>query len=230
MKQQLEHGIRYLDLRVVACPKTSKFKFCHALYGHEIEKDLKEVAQFLTDYRHEVIILDFNHLYGITSQEHFHEFVSVVESFFKEMIWCPPSSTDQPNFQHLSLSAMTAQRKQVLLFCRSSFVWDLAVDSKHLKSLWPNKNKKEETFEFNEKVLEKIENREKFYVTQCIMTPRLKNVISLKNRSLHDYEKELISDLPHWLQQAKESGLKPNIITTDFIEENNFVTNVLNFN
>ena len=229
MKQQLEHGIRYLDLRVVACPKTLKFKFCHALYGHEIQKDLKEVAQFLTENRQEVVILDFNHLYGITSQEHFGEFVEIVESFFQEMIWYPPL-LEQFHFPTLSLSVLNEQNKQVLIFCRSNFEWKLAIDSKNLKSLWPNKNKKEETFDFNQRVLEKLGSKEKLYVTQCIMTPRLTNVISLRTRSLCDYERELLSDLPDWLQQSRRNGLKPNIITTDFIEQNNFASNVLDFN
>jgi len=56
--QQLEDGIRSLDLRV-AVDKKGVLRVCHGLYGDRIDKILDEVKQFSDAHTKEIIILSF---------------------------------------------------------------------------------------------------------------------------------------------------------------------------
>ena len=55
---QLERGIRYVDLRVMRSQKTGKLHFCHGLVGEEAAVGLEEIAGFLRHTRREVVIAD----------------------------------------------------------------------------------------------------------------------------------------------------------------------------
>lgn len=56
--QQLEDGIRSLDLRV-AVDKKGVFRACHALYGDRLDKILDDVKQFSDAHPQEILILSF---------------------------------------------------------------------------------------------------------------------------------------------------------------------------
>ena len=56
--QQLEDGIRSLDLRV-AVDRRGVLRVCHALYGDRIDKILDDVKQFSDAHPKEIIILSF---------------------------------------------------------------------------------------------------------------------------------------------------------------------------
>lgn len=69
--QQLADGIRYLDLRVWKAPDGS-FKVIHSLVSVDIDEVLDQVRGFyaLQNYdSREVVILDINHTYGMTSDD-----------------------------------------------------------------------------------------------------------------------------------------------------------------
>ncbi|XP_077868603.1 PI-PLC X domain-containing protein 2-like [Saccoglossus kowalevskii] len=56
---QLESGIRYLDLRIVAIPQSGSFYWWHGLTGDRIESGLQEIANFAQHNKGEILILEF---------------------------------------------------------------------------------------------------------------------------------------------------------------------------
>ncbi|XP_063724639.1 PI-PLC X domain-containing protein 2-like isoform X3 [Symsagittifera roscoffensis] len=230
IKRQLEHGIRYFDFRVVVCPVTGNFRFCHALYGKEIGQDLEDIAQFAANHPQEVLLLDFNHLYGFANEEKFEQLITIVTSYFPGKIWSIEDS-EKTKIETITISEILAKNRQILLFAKLLFnkTFPQVLPTKVLRSYWPNKNKKESVNQFNFNTL-KSKDVNQMSVIQCIMTPRMENVISPRNRSLYRYEKKLMQDLPEWLDKTRSSGLKPNIIIADFIGENTFVANVIAYN
>ena len=67
--QQLENGIRYFDVRIVIRPNGVP-ALAHSLYLNDLQTELSAMAPFLTKNPHEVILLDFNHFYNVTDEEH----------------------------------------------------------------------------------------------------------------------------------------------------------------
>ena len=68
--QQLLDGIRYLDLRVVLVKPhtnapTGDLFTCHAVLSDKLDDVLGAVGHFLTEHPREIVILDFNHFYGM---------------------------------------------------------------------------------------------------------------------------------------------------------------------
>jgi len=60
--QQLEDGIRYLDIRVCV-DKSGQFKTCHGLYGVSLNEVINDVVKFANKYPKEPLLIDFNHFY-----------------------------------------------------------------------------------------------------------------------------------------------------------------------
>ena len=206
------------------------FRFCHALYGQKIQHDLEDIAQFASNHPEEVLLLDFNHLYGFENEEKFTTFIDLIVSFFPGKIWSS-EDTEKTSFESVSISEILARNKQILLFSKQLFdrKFSFIFPTKALRSYWPNKNKKSSVNQFNLITLQsKLDSQ--MSVIQCIMTPRLENVISPRNRSLFRYERNLMRELPDWLERTRIEGLKPNIIITDFIGENSFVSKVIAYN
>lgn len=69
IKQQLQDGIRYLDLRVCKAEDDNLY-LCHSLVADRIETVIKEIGEFADDHKKEILLIDFNHFYGMTDQSH----------------------------------------------------------------------------------------------------------------------------------------------------------------
>jgi thiol-disulfide isomerase/thioredoxin len=67
--EQVQQGIRYLDLRIchcLTCEQPSKdFDLCHAMRGEKLLPALNAVAQFIEKHPREIFFLDFNHFYEV---------------------------------------------------------------------------------------------------------------------------------------------------------------------
>jgi len=67
---QLRAGIRYFDIRIGAKPGTEQLFAVHGLYGPAITSCLADLSQFLDSHPKEIVVLDFNHFYGLDSSAH----------------------------------------------------------------------------------------------------------------------------------------------------------------
>ncbi|XP_076635170.1 PI-PLC X domain-containing protein 2 isoform X3 [Colletes latitarsis] len=72
IKDQLNGGIRYLDLRVATKPTNGNIYFLHGLYGSTIYQPLQEVAEWLASHSNEIVVLDFQHFYSFSETDHRH--------------------------------------------------------------------------------------------------------------------------------------------------------------
>jgi len=100
---QLENGIRYFDIRLVAVgependPKLEKFegrsekerehRILHCLLGSEIKPILSEIKLFLSSHLEEVVILDLQHLYDFQPEDHTFLIKTLLDMFEGEL--CP---------------------------------------------------------------------------------------------------------------------------------------------
>lgn len=68
-------------------PNDSKFYTVHALYGDSVMKELVNIKEFLVSHRKEIIVLDFQHFYNFSENDH-NRLSLVLKSLFHTMI-CP---------------------------------------------------------------------------------------------------------------------------------------------
>lgn len=76
--EQLQAGIRYLDIRVVRHEESGTFWTCHGVYCVNMVEVMKEISDFLDANPKEVVILDFNHLYEFKEESHHRALLDMV--------------------------------------------------------------------------------------------------------------------------------------------------------
>lgn len=74
---QLLIGIRYFDLRVAPKRTSQNIHFVHGLYGSTVEEGLEQVLAFIKSHGKEIVILDFNHFYDMSENQH-RDFLNMI--------------------------------------------------------------------------------------------------------------------------------------------------------
>uniref|UniRef100_A0A336M9J6 CSON014078 protein n=1 Tax=Culicoides sonorensis TaxID=179676 RepID=A0A336M9J6_CULSO len=220
MSQQLNSGIRYFDLRT--SKKDSEYYFVHGLYCEEIEKPLEDLRNFLDDHPDEFVILDCQHFYDFSHQDHI-KFMQILIKAFGNRIYERIGT-----LLELTLDHAISQRKQLLIIYRemkhvSGKFWFSA----DWPTPWPNTVKYKKLEEFLENTLEQRAPTTGF-TSQVVLTPDVKYIVprflfSLKSRLAKPLQKKI----KKWLIEQQPGpfieGEKPtcNVFLADFIDIKN---------
>ena len=97
VKEQLQKGIRYFDLRVALDTYENKFRTCHTFWSSDLEPILKDIKNFLSfsdKNSREVIILDFQKLHAMTPQLH-AQLIALIKKYLGDK--AAPTTTLNPN-------------------------------------------------------------------------------------------------------------------------------------
>lgn len=164
--EQLEGGIRYLDLRV--CLNDKDMFVVHGMYAENINVVIDAVHNFVTQNNKEIVILDFNHFYEMTANSH-RSLVSTLISTFSSVL-IPRSKTVNATVNDL----WSAKQRVVILYDdetsvqTNSQLWF----QNSISSTWPNK---QDIASLKEVLQEELQNppMDKFFVLQGILTPDL---------------------------------------------------------
>ncbi|XP_064078219.1 uncharacterized protein LOC135195726 [Macrobrachium nipponense] len=210
---QLKHGIRYFDIRVAV--RDSRFFFVHGLYGGDLEPLLCEISHFLVRHPGEVVLLDFQHFHGLSSNDH-AALIALLKATFSDLL-CPFFQ----QLKHLTLSYLARYKYQVLVFYRHdqsmqavSWLWS----SDSIPNPWPDTTSVTKMISFLEKRL-KDRDPHTFFVTQCILTPSGKYLLRHFAGML---EKKMAAPCNRvvgaWVGHLPHGAQGPNIVMTDFVE------------
>jgi len=233
VEDQLARGVRYFDIRLGILPKKfcnnlpfdgdeslEKFRIIHALYGESISTPLAKIVNFLKTHSSEVIILDFQHTYSFTEEDH-HFLVEKIQTLFENML-CPKNEP----MSALTLDYMKKKGYRVIAIYpkmaapTNIFLWPRAL----CPTPWANTTKIEALEPFLKEGLEKRDDKNAFFVSQAILTPTSKTVASHLTSSL---EKSLAKKCDefaiNWLL-GNPSNL--NIVIVDFIDKDD-ITNIM---
>ena len=121
--EQLKAGYRYYDFRVGFDCKQLIYRVCHTLMGDNIEGIMVEISDFLSDHSKEVVLLDFNHFYGMDAEKHARLLDMIIDTYGSKL--CPAGI---PN--DITLDYMWQNGYQVLVFYHD----DLAFSYKQIWS------------------------------------------------------------------------------------------------
>lgn len=212
IKQQLESGIRYFDLRIASRGNSNELYVVHGLYGAPVRQILQDVKKFLDEKSREVILLDIQHFYKITPEDH-HKLITLLINTFQSSL-CP--LVGDPN--GITLDWMWSRGFQVILFYRDPvakfhpFLWPARL----IPNPWANTVSVTGLLDF---LSEKYKERPQgvFYVTQAVLTPSLFYILrhtfgNLKNLLVSPSRPQIL----HWLQDKVPSGL--NVVICDFVD------------
>ncbi|XP_008589381.1 PREDICTED: PI-PLC X domain-containing protein 1-like [Galeopterus variegatus] len=123
--EQLDAGVRYLDLRIAHAPEgsASNLHFVHMMYTTALVEDtLTEISEWLEKHPREVVLLACRNFQGLSTD--LHEYlVTCIQNIFGDML-CPRGEVP-------TLRQLWAQRQQVIIFYE-----DEDTVSRH-RELWP---------------------------------------------------------------------------------------------
>jgi len=229
ISDQLFAGIRYFDFRVA---KRDYYLYdniflLHSLFAQSANEAFAEIQDFLNTHEKEVVIIDINHFYGMDAADHRRFISSILSTFGKKL-------TTVRDFDQLTLANLWKGEERVILVYqayyrdgRDNHLWHDIV------SPWPNTNSVS-------KAIEKLDMYYKighdpiddgFWVTQGILTPTANDIIwgvaSSLRKKLALPMCRAISD---WVKDKTIGKGGINIVITDFVEENNFIGNVIGLN
>lgn len=171
IRQQLVHGIRYFDIRTSY--HDAHFMFCHGLYSIDNLQPLDEINAFLETHPHEVVILDFQHVYNCDRSLH-QKYCEIVLSIFGMKIL----SRQETDLTNCSIESMTAGGKQVIVvyrhFCdEKPQFWC----GNNFPTPWPNTMRRTRLKEILEENIQ-LRDMDNGYVTQCLLTPSFKYILT----------------------------------------------------
>lgn len=218
-RQQLEEGIRYMDLRLAYHAESQTFMTCHGVFCVDIKEILYEVASFLDENSKEIVILEFKKL---------HEFGPEQHGALKELIFeimgdklavrdkCPPTAKVQ-EFWDKGYQAVVVYEDGPTAEESNGKLWPLH----SIASPWPNAG---DTKELYTSLKEKVENHnpDNFFVAQGILTPD----VELIKKELMDGEGMSIKKISHqcgckvvdWVEDEWKPAQKLNIVIVDFFD------------
>lgn len=223
VRQQLEQGIRYFDIRL--CARGSSVYICHGKYSVDFSRFIQDMKQFLDDprYRQELVILDINHLYEMNPAHHNTAINELLHSFGSKI-------ADKNNFGlDSALEDFWKNNKQVIIIYHDHAVrkaYPELWSSSTISSIWPDKtNGKDLINSLNANLERRLnsEDNQRFYVVQGILTEDDKIIIKsiynpLAPSSLKEYTMVFKQMLYSWLYKKQDKlNQFGNIIIEDWI-------------
>ncbi|XP_047703632.1 PI-PLC X domain-containing protein 1-like isoform X3 [Prionailurus viverrinus] len=224
--EQLDAGVRYLDLRVAHVPEglEKNLHFVHMVYTTALVEDtLKEISEWLESHPQEVVILACRDFNGLT--DNLHEYlVACINNIFGDMM-CPRGEVP-------TLNQLWTRGQQVILSYEEA-----SVVSRH-RELWPgipywwgDQVKPQELIHYLEH-MKRCGRPGGLFVAGINLTENLTYILAHPSESL---EKMTLPNLPYlhaWVrEQCPGPGVRcTNIIKGDFIGVDTFVSDVIRLN
>ncbi|GAX29164.1 hypothetical protein FisN_7Hh235 [Fistulifera solaris] len=231
ISQQLNEGIRYLDLRI-ASHGEDQFYTCHGVYCVNIDTVLDEVAKFLGNHPKEIVLLDFNHLYEMTPEHHKLLAARITQKLGPKMASQKEGlSPDSPvrEYWEKNAQAVVIYHDEATHNASNGKLWfKNCIDSK-----WPEAN---DTETLRSKLENTVEARpkNKFFVLQGILTPDTdlikKEIFEGRgDLSIRNIAKRATPKVSNWVEDDWD-GKTQNIVMVDFFNDCSMVTPVINMN
>lgn len=231
VKGQLEHGVRYLDLRLCGRPGSPDVHVAHGLYGHRLQDILSEIKAFLDENLKEFIILDFNHFHNMTAVDHREVLILIINIFGETIL-----GGDTPmSAWNMTLENLWKTPARLMVFYghpsrnEFSFFWS----EEYLQSPWANTSSSSDLVNFHQHNYYNSARRGsgEFYVWQAILTPSATTIVANLCSSL---ERKLASRATpaflDWVKDKVPSRVGINICSADFVEKYNFIPSILSLN
>lgn len=225
VREQLNCGVRYCDLRIAHRPNDSSHDlyFYHGVYTTlTVETVLKEIREWLDAHPREVVILSFSHFLGLNQELH-TLLITTIRNVFTSKL-CPKTET-------VTLRSLWSLGYQVIVSYEHSVSKYHSDLWSHIPYWWANKCKAES-------LIEEFERRKQhgrpggFFVTGINLTEDLRYICSHPTECLKDLVMSTYPALLSWVREQTPGSNTGslNIIAGDFVTESQFVPTVVALN
>ena len=224
--RQLQAGVRYFDLRLSTKPGSQGVYLCHGMYSVPLTSCLTSINDYLNEHQKEVVLLDMNHFYGMTTDDHDACLKSIMDVFGAKL--CP-----YLDMESVTLSNLWANKLQVLAFYQDPsasenfYFWPGA----KIPSFWPNVTDSDQLIKKLEANYARGRPGDTFNVTQGILTPDATMVLRYFYSSLEaQCADKAAPKFVKWLagKQAGPKGI--NVCIMDFVHLQNYIPTLLAMN
>lgn len=229
IKQQLKEGIRFFDLRIAHRPPSSKSKdnekdrffIVHGLWGDALSTLLDTMVNFIRKHTKEILILDFNHLYGFDDKASHADLMDLIRTSFGDLLAPRSLGID------ISVRDLWDKNQRVIVSYDApecdlpTQLWPM---SSTVQAPWANKASVEAVTSYMENYLFRnpLDTRTSFANLQLIITPDgdlikrsiLDGEFGLKNIAINANQR-FIAWLLTLPQEFRRSA---NIISCDFVD------------
>ncbi|XP_018584809.1 PI-PLC X domain-containing protein 1-like [Scleropages formosus] len=225
IKQQLDSGVRYCDLRIARRPRnhSKDLYFYHGVYTTvTVETVLKEIREWLDAHPREVVILSFSHFQDLDEELH-NLLVETMKNVFVSKLCPRTESVTLRNLWNKGYQVIVSYEHGIVSF--HDHLW------MHIPYWWANKCKAEA-------LVEEFERRkgrgrpDGFFVAGINLTEDLKYICSHPTESLKDLVMSTYPVLLRWVeaQRPGPSGGCINIVAGDFVAESRLAQTVISLN
>ncbi|GMR48508.1 hypothetical protein PMAYCL1PPCAC_18703, partial [Pristionchus mayeri] len=236
--EQLEKGIRYLDLRISNPPQRDdpdgSFRCVHALYGSPLLQIIESVREFLEKHPGEVVLIDMNHLYGFNEDAVFTDMMQTMLCVLSASQLVLPPNIDRPICEY-TLEKLQAAGQNVILLAPylgdSHPFTDILWSTRHIQSPWPDSDKIPYILQFLNRLSEEWrmqKNPNTLLVYQGVATVKGRDIALHPLSSLENYvSRSMTKAICSWLsERSSDDGI--NIVIADFVspEFSQFITDI----
>lgn len=233
--QQLIAGIRYFDFRVAVHPQTNEFRLVHGLYGGLVSHALRDINTFLMDNPREIVILDFNHFYNMSSSDH-QKLLSEILTRFGHVIPPRPFSPGSYGLWNMTLQNLWSSPYRVIPIYHHALVdvFPNVWPREFIESPWCNTSNVNSLINFldNNYKNRHRQHNDTFYNWQGILSPSAKDIALHPASTLESHmAAKATPAMVNWLQSGTVPGPREiNICTADFVEKYDFIPTVIELN
>lgn len=233
--EQLNNGIRYFDLRIIKRSDTGSIHFVHGLHSRKtVAEYLKDFRKFLDEHQKEVVILDFNHIYQMSKQDHVSLCTEIENIFTGIMLNTRKCQENGIMPSKMTLSKLWELSGRVLVLYGNSRV---CTKNEHIwprheiDILWPYTPQKDLVVKNLLDAYRGLYVKDVLIVWHGILTPHSDEyfVQRLEQfKDLHEFVSPTTKVIVEWLKSKPDISL--NILCADFVEEHDFVETVIGAN
>lgn len=214
--RQLKDGIRHFDFRL--CQQGAEYHLCHGFIGPRMRDVLSQIRSFLLNNPNEKVLLDFNHVYGVTNHS---DVTRNILEVLGDMI-IPRGNINVP------LGLLSG--KVFVFYSGNQNDFD---NSNLLNTLWANKQNMQDLINYQVTTQNSRNDPSKVFVSQFLMTPSLDMIASglvqnKKAKSVKDLAKKYYWQIPSVISSMYNSSLV-NTVSTDFYTDA-FVSSIISMN
>ena len=230
--QQLQHGVRYFDMRPGYLDYQDDFYFVHGVHGNPIRGMLISMRDFLLANEQEVIIVDFNHFHQFDGSLH-ERFVRMIKDVFGHKLLLQEKDDAFVNF---TLEYIWKQKKQVFLTYKDADIAEhhpeLWFGRHFIFSPWHNTDSISGLTRKLDELLENPEHQYQFNVFQAILTARKSTLALNPTSTLRDcLVVKCNAGIKKWLDEVfRQCKQGVNIVMCDYICEDNLIEAILKLN
>nr|XP_002738394.2 PREDICTED: PI-PLC X domain-containing protein 3-like [Saccoglossus kowalevskii] len=225
-RDQLEHGVRYFDMRISKQDGKPDIHLAHGLFAGRVIDAMNEINKWLDEHPKEVVLIDFNHVYQMDETHHLDLFDKFADIFSHKI--CP-----RMDCKDCTLEFLRENKWQVIIFYQDDFAEEYPTmwTSQAIYAPWPQTPEPAKMVNRLEAFHTRGRHLDKFHVTQGILTPTGTTVLGNLGSSLKDcLAASAIRNLQFFLKEKKIGEKGINIVLVDFVEMGDFIPTVLSLN